>query len=384
MTSINEHELKKIQTLVESIKSAKPETQATEEYLQTVLMEEIKGLTQTEAEGILNNLEEGLASFNLQYNETVANGQINFNSMMASATMDMDDEQKFEFYVNLMASLRSVAMPKGELTEESITHIREKIIKGRSVTPETLDELKSEAEELLRTCEVLPINNDALKELASGVLGIERHDDIAEFPLYTAIAAYIMYHNGQLQNSSSYLIGTCIGYAVAAGIKQAELNLKLDNGCIDVPTWEFYTRIALKLVAFVTIVFLWTFCLSVFTMVPLAFFATEFGTIMSVYMMCIFLITTISNEAVVTSFFESVNNGINTFIEKLKTCCQVIGVIIKDFYEKMKAKVHTISYPETTQESVQEDTIDQPVETSAEDVKNTNIQDGLSVEPVMA
>ena len=206
-----------------------------EEVAQMMIIEKF-GDAQIEAEEIVNDLKKGLADFDTQFRENAETGKINVANQLTEATKNKSDEERKNCYVNILTALQLLSnkeISQAEIeakqaenaqlgTEDLLAKIDEEMNSAIS-----LDSLAANVQNEL--------NQEILSELA-GQLEMNKED-------YRFMAALWLYieqreNNIQLSDSEFALPATELGALAGAGVEAILTTNKLNEGEIDLKTWQ--------------------------------------------------------------------------------------------------------------------------------------------------
>lgn len=206
-----------------------------EEVAQMMIIEKF-GDAQIEAEEIVNDLKKGLADFDAQFRENAETGKINVANQLTEATKNKSDEERKNCYVNILTALQLLSnkeISQAEIeakqaenaqlgTEDLLAKIDEEMNSAIS-----LDSLAANVQNEL--------NQEILSELA-GQLEMNKED-------YRFMAALWLYieqreNNIQLSDSEFALPATELGALAGAGVEAILTTNKLNEGEIDLKTWQ--------------------------------------------------------------------------------------------------------------------------------------------------
>ena len=206
-----------------------------EEVAQMMIIEKF-GDAQIEAEEIVNDLKKGLADFDAQFRENAETGKINVANQLTEATKNKSDEERKNCYVNILTALQLLSnkeISQAEIeakqaenaqlgTEDLLAKIDEEMNSAIS-----LDSLAANVQNEL--------NQEILSELA-GQLEMNKED----YRFMEALWLYIEQreNNIQLSDSEFALPATELGALAGAGVEAILTTNKLNEGEIDLKTWQ--------------------------------------------------------------------------------------------------------------------------------------------------
>lgn len=255
MTQINPEILQYLHAKVKELRDNHTDEASVTSYLQQVLLNQVEGITPTQAECIVAELEEGIHEFNLKFNANLASGQ-SFD-IMALLT-DQDETDRFNAIVNLITVLRIEADGNMDITQEVIDGIRTEVINNRAVNSENIKELNEEFIAILGKIKVAPVR----EELMNGILqnsmlspeAVVEYCENANNALYMATAAYIarVVEGGDFKDLPEN--NRMLGSVMAAGCAQVVNDIRLVQGNITESTWYITTKTILGTLFYITLV----------------------------------------------------------------------------------------------------------------------------------
>lgn len=255
MTQINPEILQRLHVKVKELRDNHADEISVTSYLQQALLNQVEGITPTQAECIIVELEEGIHEFNLKFNANLASGQ-SFD-IMALLT-DQNETDQFNAIVNLITVLRIEADGNMDITQEMIDSIRTEVINNREANTENIKKLNEEFIEALAQIKVAPVREELMNRiLQNSMLTPETVADYCENTdnvLYMATSAYIAraVEGGDFNDLPED--NRMLGAVMAAGCTQAVNDIRLVQGDITESTWYVITKNILGTLLYMTLI----------------------------------------------------------------------------------------------------------------------------------
>lgn len=206
-----------------------------EEVAQMMIIEKF-GDAQIEAEEIVSDLKKGLADFDAQFRENVETGKINIVGQLTEATKNKSDEERKNCYVNILTAIQ--LLNNKEISQEEIEakQAENALLSNEELLVGIEEEMNSAISlDSLAANVQNELNEEILSELAEQ-LEMNKED-------YRFMAALWLYieqreNNIQLSDSEFALPATELGALAGAGVEAITTTNKLNEGKIDMKTWQ--------------------------------------------------------------------------------------------------------------------------------------------------
>ena len=248
-----------IEKAVEAIKKHQEEFNAihanasqlsVDEVAQQLIIDTL-GDAQIEAEEIVNDLKKGLSNFDAQFNQNKKTESINVKDYLNEATKNHSEEERKNCYVNILTAIQLLNADKMSQDDVEAT-----LSKNANLSTE---ELIVKIEETLNDNSLLEpltaqvkdgVSSEALSQIARV---IELHKE--EYRLMAAVYLYIEQRKGNLQVSESEfgLPAENIGALAGAAIEMLLANNALQEGKMDLATWQKVVKWILGAVVGITL-----------------------------------------------------------------------------------------------------------------------------------
>jgi len=233
---ISKEEVQEIQEILTSLKESEKENLSLNDNLCEFYLSQCIGSYPEEAKKIVANVALGIEKFNENLNNAIRENGIDYVEELKNMGEDFTKEQKYELYINYLASLYTLNVQN--LDEEhasqiqNFDNIKQNLSVTGEVTNEMLDELIQKISEALNENTLCLSTLGAMDELRESLIG--GTDAIKEVlrdstmnvqeKLCYSLATYIAYKNDKI----SSLIGQdvspeVIAVAVSSGIEQAQV-----------------------------------------------------------------------------------------------------------------------------------------------------------------
>lgn len=237
-----------LKAYVDEMKAKRPDNLSETDYMEQVLMDALTNLSQTEAELVVQEINSGIKDFNREYNSKI-DGDQSFDNILRQ-TIDkyqMDEGTAMKYLASVIVVLRSqkdAAIKSDQEINDDII----KLISGLETSQESINNLLEEVKTELQNIEILSLDEKMAEMVAGTELNqssLNAINEIKEYPLYLAVAAYIAGQKGELELSEEYANPRTLGAGIASGVKSMELTADLMEGKIDSSMWVKGIKIAL-------------------------------------------------------------------------------------------------------------------------------------------
>ena len=237
-----------LKAYVDEMKAKRPDNLSETDYMEQVLMDALTNLSQTEAELVVQEINSGIKDFNREYNSKI-DGDQSFDNILRQ-TIDkyqMDEGTAIKYLASVIVVLRSqkdAAIKSDQEINDDII----KLISGLETSQESINNLLEEVKTELQNIEILSLDEKMAEMVAGTELNqssLNAINEIKEYPLYLAVAAYIAGQKGELELSEEYTNPRTLGAGIASGVKSMELTADLMEGKIDSSMWVKGIKIAL-------------------------------------------------------------------------------------------------------------------------------------------
>ena len=204
------------------------------EVAQLYLMDKLE-MTQSEAEEVCSQIQNGINEFDAQYQENAENDKVNLRSKLEEVTSDMDPDKRIEYLSSILAAFQAADI--------------------QDATPDQIDGLKSQnasksSDELIAEIENLFNEKISVEKLAEFVNSAVDADaiialshDIAtgkdEYRFLTALFLYVQQSEGKIKLSETDpLPANMLGSLACAAIELMSTTGDLKSGKIDMKRWQ--------------------------------------------------------------------------------------------------------------------------------------------------
>ena len=204
------------------------------EVAQLYLMDKLE-MTQSEAEEVCSQIQNGINEFDAQYQENAENDKVNLRSKLEEVTSDMDPDKRIEYLSSILAAFQAADI--------------------QDVTPDQIDGLKSQnasksSDELIAEIENLfneKISVEKLAEFVNSAVDADAiialsHDIAAgkdEYRFLTALFLYVQQSEGKIKLSETDpLPANMLGSLACAAIELMSTTGDLKSGKIDLKRWQ--------------------------------------------------------------------------------------------------------------------------------------------------
>ena len=204
------------------------------EVAQLYLMDKFE-MTQSEAEEVCSQIQNGINEFDAQYQENAGNDKVNLRSKLEEVTLDMDADKRIEYLSSVLAAFQAADI--------------------QAATPDQIDGLKSQnasksPEELIAEIENLFNEKISVEKLTEFVNSAADSDAIIalsheiatgkeEYRFLTALFLYVQQSEGKIKLSETdSLPANMLGSLACAAIELMSTTGDLKSGKIDMKRWQ--------------------------------------------------------------------------------------------------------------------------------------------------
>lgn len=331
---------------------------------------------QIEAEEIVNDLKEGLANFDSQYNKNKETDSIHVEECLRNATSKLEDEERKNCYVNILTAIEllhskelSEADVNSKLTENakfSEDELLERITKVVDASI-SLDSIVSKVS--------LGLDSNILSQLSANI-----RNNKDEYKLMTAVWLYVLQREKviKLSDSDFDMTAVQIGALAGAALETIAVNNDLLEGKIEMDQWQKYLKwilgaviaIMLGSLALLVVVNISLFAMSLI----LAILGTGTISLFLSYLVAICVAWHISDVMVdglmevLQSYVDFYNKNIEGITSKIMSWIEMLKDLIRNGVDKIKDTVDNIitdkeGQTENNQVEVTEETpdLEQPI-----------------------
>jgi hypothetical protein len=331
---------------------------------------------QIEAEEIVNDLKEGLANFDSQYNKNKETDSIHVEECLRNATSKLEDEERKNCYVNILTAIEllhskelSEADVNSKLTENakfSEDELLERITKVVDASI-SLDSIVSKVS--------LGLDSNILSQLSANI-----RNNKDEYKLMTAVWLYVLQREKviKLSDSDFDMTAVQIGALAGAALETIAVNNDLLEGKIEMDQWQKYLKwilgaviaILLGSLALLVVVNISLFAMSLI----LAILGTGTISLFLSYLVAICVAWHISDVMVdglmevLQSYVDFYNKNIEGITSKIMSWIEMLKDLIRNGVDKIKDTVDNIitdkeGQTENNQVEVTEETpdLEQPI-----------------------
>lgn len=305
---------------------------------------------QIEAEEIVNDLKEGLANFDSQYNKNKETDSIHVEECLRNATSKLEDEERKNCYVNILTAIEllhskelSEADVNSKLTENakfSEDELLERITKVVDASI-SLDSIVSKVS--------LGLDSNILSQLSANI-----RNNKDEYKLMTAVWLYVLQREKviKLSDSDFDMTAVQIGALAGAALETIAVNNDLLEGKIEMDQWQKYLKwilgaviaILLGSLALLVVVNISLFAMSLI----LAILGTGTISLFLSYLVAICVAWHISDVMVdglmevLQSYVDFYNKNIEGITSKIMSWIEMLKDLIRNGIDKIKDTVDNV------------------------------------------
>lgn len=203
------------------------------EVAQRYLMDKLS-VTQSEAEEICNDIQQGISEFDAQFATNLSTGKVNLRERLESVTESMDEEKRVKYLSGVLTAFQ-VAQQQ-EMSSQEISALQEENAKY------SVEELINRIENLFdkklsveKLAEFVDTNVDA-----TAIVELARQIDMSkeEYRFLAATILCVGQHNGSVKLSDEPIPASLLGSLASAGVAAIKITGDLKEGKIDLKRWQ--------------------------------------------------------------------------------------------------------------------------------------------------
>lgn len=203
------------------------------EVVQRYLMDKLD-MTQSEAEEVCNDIQQGITEFNSQFAANSASEKAILREKLESVIKDMEEENRVKYLSGILTAFQ-VAQQQ-ELSAEEVTSLQE-------------SNAKLSVEDLISKIETQFNDNFSVENLAefvntnvdaSAIIELAHQIDMSkeEYRFLAAAILCVGQHTGKVKLSEEPIPASLLGALASAGVETLSLTGDLKDGKIDLKRWQ--------------------------------------------------------------------------------------------------------------------------------------------------
>lgn len=203
------------------------------EVAQRYLMDKLS-VTQSEAEEICNDIQQGISEFDAQFTTNLSTGKVNLRERLESVTESMDEEKRVKYLSGVLTALQ-VAQQQ-EMSSQEISALQEE--NAKYSVEELINRIENLFDEKLsveKLAEFVDTNVDA-----TAIVELARQIDMSkeEYRFLAATILCVGQHNGSVKLSDEPIPASLLGSLASAGVAAIKITGDLKEGKIDLKRWQ--------------------------------------------------------------------------------------------------------------------------------------------------
>lgn len=336
------------------------------EVSQRYLMDKLC-MTQSEAEEICNNIQNGISEFRTQFKANSEKGSVNLRKKLKEAMSDMKEEKKADFLSAILTAFnvsQCLTMDAEQIAELQATNAKR-----------PTDELITEIESLFG--DKFPM--DGLSDFADAnidtdaIIKLSHQIDMSkdEYQFISAIILYTGQYEGKIKLSDSEepIPANLIGSLTCAGIETISITGELKEGKIDLKRWQTILKWILGTLLACSLGYLALLALACVSLSVIGLMLSVFGTstiaLIVTSIVSLFVCWDISKYSTLglTSILEILSSIYDQYIEPITQKINNLATTFQDFFKSLlkraEAKIHGSGKTEETnnEESIVQSTV---------------------------
>lgn len=314
------------------------------EVAQRYLMDKLS-VTQSEAEEICNDIQQGISEFDAQFTTNLSTGKVNLRERLESVTESMDEEKRVKYLSGVLTALQ-VAQQQ-EMSSQEISVLQE-------------ENAKYSVEDLINRIENLFDENLSVEKLAefvdtnvdaTAIVELARQIDMSkeEYRFLAATILCVGQHNGSVKLSDEPIPASLLGSLASAGVAAIKITSDLKEGKIDLKRWQVVLKWILGALVCCALccVAIIVMCLLAGAIADVIFtvFGTGFLAILAASAILFYLSWNVSQHTVdgIFSLLEVLSGIYDQYIEPITQKVKGWFVAVKEWFgsvvENVKGKV---------------------------------------------
>lgn len=203
------------------------------EVVQRYLMDKLS-VTQSEAEEICNDIQQGISEFDAQFATNLSTGKVNLRERLKSVTESMDEEKRVKYLSGVLTAFQ-VAQQQ-EMSSQEISALQEE--NAKYSVEELINRIENLFDEKLsveKLAEFVDTNVDAI-----AIVELARQIDMSkeEYRFLAATILCVGQHNGSVKLSDEPIPASLLGSLASAGVAAIKITGDLKEGKIDLKRWQ--------------------------------------------------------------------------------------------------------------------------------------------------
>lgn len=203
------------------------------EVAQRYLMDKLS-VTQSEAEEICNDIQQGISEFDSQFATNLSTGKVNLRERLESVTESMDEEKRVKYLSGVLTAFQ-VAQQQ-EMSSQEISALQEE--NAKYSVEELINRIENLFDEKLsveKLAEFVDTNVDA-----TAIVELARQIDMSkeEYRFLAATILCVGQHNGSVKLSDEPIPASLLGSLASAGVAAIKITGDLKEGKIDLKRWQ--------------------------------------------------------------------------------------------------------------------------------------------------
>lgn len=314
------------------------------EVAQRYLMDKLS-VTQSEAEEICNDIQQGISEFDAQFATNLSTGKVNLRERLESVTESMDEEKRVKYLSGVLTALQ-VAQQQ-EMSSQEISALQEE--NAKYSVEELINSIENLFDEKLsveKLAEFVDTNVDA-----TAIVELARQIDMSkeEYRFLAATILCVGQHNGSVKLSDEPIPASLLGSLASAGVAAIKITSDLKEGKIDLKRWQVVLKWILGALVCCALccVAIIVMCLLAGAIADVIFtvFGTGFLAILAASAILFYLSWNVSQHTVdgIFSLLEVLSGIYDQYIEPITQKVKGWFVAVKEWFgsvvENVKGKV---------------------------------------------
>lgn len=324
------------------------------EVAQRYLMDKLS-ITQSEAEEICNDIQQGISEFDAQFAANSSNEKVNLHEKLESVIKNMDEEKRVKYLSGILTAFQVVLQQ--DMSAEAISSLQESNAK-HSVT-ELINEIECVFDDKFsvdKLAEFVETNVDA-----TAIIELAHQIDMSkeEYRFLAATILCVGQQSGNVKLSDKPIPASLLGALASAGVETIKLTGDLKEGKIDLKRWQVVLKWILGALVSCALgcvaIILMSLLAGTIADVVFTIFGTGFLAIFAVLAISFYLSWDFSKYTIdgISSLLEVLSGVYDQYVEpisqKMKNWLNAVKEWFGAVVEKVKNNVKPSEKEETTE-----------------------------------
>lgn len=332
------------------------------EVAQRYLMDKL-GMTQSEAEEVCDNIQNGISEFETQFKANSEKGNVSLREKLEKAMSNMDEEKKADFLSAILTAFQ--VSQQQSMSAEQIIELQ--AANAKRPTDEQINEIESlfgDKFPMNTLSEFVDVNIDA-----DAIIKLSHQIDMNkdEYRFLAACMLYVGQCEGKIKLSDSEepMPANLIGSLACAGIETISITGELKEGKIDLKRWQTILKWILGTLLACSLGYLALLALAYVAGSVIGLMLAVFGTgtiaLIVTVIVSLFVGWDMGKYSTlgITSILEILSSVYDQYIEPVTQKIKSMAIVVRDWFKSFfkKTEAETQTSVNTTEEDMANETI---------------------------